>query len=101
MMNWPLLILHSSAYSRFLLRKGIQRQHCCNRHTIVITRKTAEKYFGKEDAIGKTLGFNNNTEMYKITGVMEDIPSNSHFHFDMFASMVGWDAGQIRFMDVW
>jgi len=63
-------------------------------HSIVITRKTAEKYFGKEEAIGKTLGFNNNTEMYKVTGVMENIPSNSHFHFDMFASMAGWDAAK-------
>jgi putative ABC transport system permease protein len=60
-------------------------------NTIVITRKTAEKYFGKEEAIGKMLGFNNNTEMFKVTGVMENVPSNSHFHFDMFASMVGWD----------
>ena len=55
----------------------------------MITKKTAKKYFGKEDAIGKTLGFNNNTEVYKVTGVIEDIPSNSHFHFDMFGSMTG------------
>src|SRR5664279_3151178 len=60
-------------------------------HTLIITRKTAEKYFGKEHAIGKTLGFNDNKEMYKVTGVIENIPANSHFHFDMFASMAGWE----------
>ena len=60
-------------------------------HTLVISRKTAEKYFGKEEAIGKTLAFNNNTETFKVTGVMDDIPSNAHFHFDLFASMTGLD----------
>ena len=59
-------------------------------HTIVITKSMAEKYFGKENALGKMLGFNNNTDFYKVTGVIENIPVNSHFHFDMFGSMTGW-----------
>src|SRR6478609_7795552 len=59
-------------------------------NTVVITKSTAEKYFGQEDAIGKTLGFNNNTEFYKVTGVIKDVPVNSHFHFDMFGSMTGF-----------
>jgi putative ABC transport system permease protein len=60
-------------------------------HAVVITKAIAEKYFGKENAIGKTLEFNNNTESYKVTGVMGNIPSNSHFHFDLAGSMAGWD----------
>jgi putative ABC transport system permease protein len=60
-------------------------------HTLIITNKIAKKYFGNENPIGKTLGFDDNKEMYKVTGVIENIPSNSHFHFDMFASMVGWE----------
>lgn len=60
-------------------------------HTVVITKTTAQKYFGKEEAIGKTLGFNNNTEVYKVTGVINDVPANSHFHFDMFGSMTAWE----------
>ncbi len=63
-------------------------------HTIVITKNEAEKYFGKEDALGKTLGFNNNTEFYKVTGVIQNMPANSHFHFDMFGSMTGWQAAK-------
>ncbi|MGN6530321.1 MAG: ABC transporter permease, partial [Ginsengibacter sp.] len=59
-------------------------------NTIVLTKATAEKYFGKEDAIGKTLAFNNNSEFYKVTGIIENIPANSHFHFDVFASMKSW-----------
>ena len=57
-------------------------------NTVVITQKTAKKYFGNEDAIGKTIKYTtNNKETYKVTGVMKDIPANSHFHFDMFGSM--------------
>jgi putative ABC transport system permease protein len=62
-------------------------------NTMVITKATAEKYFGDDlnsyrHAIGKTLELNG--DAYTITGVIENIPSNSHFHFDMFASMKGW-----------
>jgi len=60
-------------------------------HTLIITRTTAEKYFGKQNPIGRILGFNDNTEMFKVTGIIENIPTNSHFHFDLFASMVGWE----------
>jgi putative ABC transport system permease protein len=58
-------------------------------NTIVLTKAAAQKYFGEENAIGKILSFNNNSEIYKVTGVIENIPSNSHFHFDMFASLAG------------
>jgi len=62
-----------------------------NPNSVVITKATSEKYFGKGEAIGKMLGLNNNTDMYKVTGVIENIPSNSHFHFDMIGSMISFD----------
>jgi putative ABC transport system permease protein len=58
--------------------------------TIVISKATAEKYFGNESPIGKTLGFNNNTDLYKVTGVFDKIPDNAHFHFDMLGTMLGF-----------
>lgn len=58
-------------------------------YTAVITRSTAEKYFGREEALGKMFMLGNDTTLYKITGIMEDMPSNSHFHFDILASMAG------------
>ena len=61
-------------------------------HTIVITRTTAKKFFGNENALGKILSFNDNTETYTVTGVIENIPSNSHFHFEIFGSMTGLQA---------
>ncbi|HVV55054.1 MAG TPA: ABC transporter permease [Mucilaginibacter sp.] len=54
-------------------------------HTAVITESTAKKYFGKVNAVGETLTLND-TSLYKVTGVIKDIPSQSHFHYDFFLS---------------
>ncbi len=54
-------------------------------NTVVLTESTARKYFGEENPLGKTLNYNNSVDM-KVTGVVEDVPSNSHFHFGMLAS---------------
>lgn len=56
--------------------------------TIVISEKTAHKYFGNEDPIGKVLKLNNEAD-YTITGVMEDMPGNSHFRYDMILTLSG------------
>lgn len=58
-------------------------------HTIVITKKDALKYFGEQDPINQLLELKENGEHFKVTGVIENVPANSHFHFDMFASMEG------------
>ncbi|HVW15150.1 MAG TPA: ABC transporter permease [Mucilaginibacter sp.] len=55
-------------------------------HTVVITEKIAEKYFNTTNAAGKVLTFND-TALYKVAGVIKNIPSQSHFHFDFFISM--------------
>jgi putative ABC transport system permease protein len=62
--------------------------------TIVISEATVKKYFGNRNPVGKTLGFNNNINLYKVTGVFDKIPNNSHFHFDMLGSMVGYPQAQ-------
>jgi putative ABC transport system permease protein len=78
-------------FSIFTLRfiEGDAKTALLQPHTVVITKHTAKKYFGDESAIGKIIGFNNNTESFKVTGVIADIPFNAHFHFDMFGSLTG------------
>jgi putative ABC transport system permease protein len=61
--------------------------------TLVITQTIANKYFGDADPIGKTLTFGEK-DIYRITGLCEDIPSNTHFHYDMFASITGEKLGE-------
>lgn len=56
-------------------------------HTIVISASTAQSLFQDENPLGKELWMDDGSDRFTITGVMEDIPANSHFHFDLFASM--------------
>ncbi|MEN2281116.1 ABC transporter permease [Algoriphagus sp. SE2] len=57
-------------------------------NTMAISKSAAEKYFPGESALGKSLILDND-EDFRITGVFEDIPKNSHFHFDFLLSMEG------------
>ena len=54
-------------------------------NSVVITESIARKYFGSEYPIGKTLNVDLDTD-FQVTGVIADIPGNSHFHFDFLAS---------------
>lgn len=54
-------------------------------NSIVITRSIAKKYFGAEPALGKELRLNSDL-MMKVTGVIEDVPANSHLQFDILVS---------------
>ena len=48
--------------------------------SIVLTRASAKKYFGSENPIGKTVLLNNET--LSVTGVVENVPRQSHLKFD-------------------
>ena len=54
--------------------------------SIVINETTAKKYFNTTDVVGRNFIIND-TGNYKITGVIKDIPSQSHFNFDFFVSL--------------
>ena len=69
--------------------------------TVVITRRIAEKYFGNENPLGKTIEIrkgetrrlrsmsspdSNNTD-FEITGVVGNPPSNTHFKYDFIVSL--------------
>ena len=55
-------------------------------NSIVITRSIAKKYFGDEPALGKELRLNSDL-MMTVTGVIEDVPANSHLQFDILLSI--------------
>jgi len=57
-----------------------------NPRSLVITTTIAEKYFNTAKAVGKILDVNDQT--YKITGVIKDIPQQSHFNFDFFVPLI-------------
>ncbi len=51
-------------------------------NSIVLTEKLSKKYFGEQEALGKTLWIGEQKEPYTVTGVIENLPDNSHLKFD-------------------
>ena len=79
----------ASLFNVFTLRMiaGEPKTALAEPHTVVIDEAMAQKYFGTvQHVIGKTLVFNLQ-ENYKVTGVIKDMPKQSHFNFDFFMSM--------------
>jgi len=70
----------------FPLIKGIPETVFASRESIVLTERAAAKYFGNQDPIGKSLLINNDTELI-VTGVLKDVPLNSHLQFDFLFPM--------------
>lgn len=54
-------------------------------NSIVLTQSIASKYFGDENPKGKILETGNQIS-YKVTGLIEDLPQNSHLRFDALMS---------------
>jgi putative ABC transport system permease protein len=71
----------------FNLIKGDPKTCLRDPRSIVLTEEYARKYFGDEDPMGQTLKMEQDTNLSVITGVMEDIPVNSHFHPKMIGSL--------------
>lgn len=69
----------------FKLIKGNPKDALVKPNSLVVTEEMAEKYFGSDDPIGKDLRVNVDT-LFKVTGVMENIPKTSHIRPDFFAS---------------
>lgn len=68
-------------------------------NNIVITQEEAKRYFGNEDPMNKLLEIKDSGQQYKVSGIIAPVPSNSHFHYDLIASMEGVaDARQNNWM---
>jgi putative ABC transport system permease protein len=85
----PFAFVDSNFFQVFTLPfvQGDPKTALMQPNSIVITREVAQKFFGQEDPMGKVLFFKDFNISLKVTGVIEPVPSNSHFKFDIFASM--------------
>jgi putative ABC transport system permease protein len=68
--------------------------------SVVLTERTARKYFGTVDPIGKSLKFDNQSD-YTITGVLKDIPENFHLKFEMVTSLETFFINSPRLREDW
>ena len=67
--------------------EGDARSALTERNSVAISRTMEEKYFPDGNAVGKFLIIDDDVN-HRVTAVFEDLPENSHFHFDMFRSIV-------------
>jgi len=72
----------------FKLLKGDLKEALRSPKSVVLTAESAEKLFGKEEALGKTVSTNNSmdTTYYTVTGIVS-VPKNSHLQFEALYSI--------------
>ncbi len=89
-LTWPLI-------------KGDPKTALSAPYSIVLTKETANKYFGDDDPIGKTLKINEN-EDFKVTGIIENVPRYSTYRFAglcSFSSLYGRNETLSRILTDW
>jgi len=79
----------------FSLHQGNPQKALAEPNTMVLTKNAAIKYFGHTNVIGQVLNINFSAYRmgnidFKITGISENVPSNSHFHYDMLISLLSF-----------
>jgi len=70
----------------FPFLKGDPKTALTKVNSLVITESMAKKYFGEEDPMGKVINADKRND-FVVTGVIKDIPANSHIHFDFVESL--------------
>jgi putative ABC transport system permease protein len=70
----------------FPFEQGSPENALASPNSIVLTKGTAQKYFGDDNPLGKRLTLNNQLDL-EVTGVLENIPHNSHIKFDMLSTI--------------
>lgn len=67
------------------LLAGDPKQALAQPNSVVISEAAATRHFGKQNPVGQTLLFNK--QAYKVTALMRNMPTNSHFRADFLLSM--------------
>jgi len=71
----------------FKLLRGDPKTALVRPRSMILTEKYAKKYFGNNDPMGQKVIVEADSILYTVTGVIQNIPDNSHIKFDILASM--------------
>ncbi|MCP5380796.1 MAG: ABC transporter permease [Kordiimonadaceae bacterium] len=84
----PIVYADPGIFSVFsdLLIKGNPQTALASINDVVISEDIKQKYFGDGPAIGQTL-VRSNGELMRITGIMKNLPNNTHLDFDMITRL--------------
>ncbi len=80
----------------FRLESGNPKTALVQPRSMVMTRENALKYFGSEDVIGQSLNVDWRGTLvdFQITGILKEVPHNSHVRFDVLASLSSYPPEQ-------
>jgi len=81
--------------------KGDPRTALARPSSIVLSESTAKKFFGNTDPVGKVLTLTRDKFPGTVTGVMKDIPENSHLKISMLISLSTFAQGNTGFDSAW
>ncbi len=83
------LFVDSNFFQMFTLPllQGNARIALLQPNSMVISKAIAQKYFGNENPVGKSMDITGGNSPLRITGLIDAVPRNSHFHGDFFVSM--------------
>jgi len=83
----------------FSLVKGDAQHLFESKDQVLITERTAKRYFGDKDPMGQRISFQGHRDLV-VTGVMKDLPVNSHIQFDFLMPMT-FIEDQVRGSNFW
>ncbi len=76
----------------FALFQGDVRSALSSPYSVVLTKSAANTYFGRTDVLGEEIvvtgEWTPEEQIYRVTGILDDVPVNSHMPVDMFFSFV-------------
>ena len=83
----------------FHLESGDPKTALTQPKSIVLTRDNALKYLGTADAVGKSLNvdWRGTVADFQVTGILEEVPHNSHVQFDVLASISSYPPEELNF----
>jgi putative ABC transport system permease protein len=89
----------------FPLIKGNAASAFSQANNVVMTKSTAEKYFGNANPVGKLIRITTLTgaeeQTYEVTGIVDDTPDNSTIQFDVLLSIKAYPVERLHWSWVW
>jgi len=97
----PIIVADNSIFEifDFHLERGDPKTALTQPRSMVLTRENALKYLGTADAVGKslTVDWGGTLADFQITGILEEVPPNSHVQFDVLASISSYPPEELSF----
>jgi len=90
------MLADSSFFDIFSIRllEGDPSTCLAEPQTIVLSQSKAIQYFPEGGAIGSSIAMNNESNLFRVTGIVEDAPRSSHFYYDFIASYASDERGK-------